>query len=70
MRAFLVAQLVKNPPTMRETCAQSLGWEGPLEKGNSASILPWRIPRTTVHGVTESEMIEQLSLHYSQKNTW
>ena len=29
----LVAQLVKNPPAMRETWVQSLGWEDPLEKG-------------------------------------
>ena len=28
----LVAQLVKNPPAMRETWVQSLGWEDPLEK--------------------------------------
>ena len=32
-RASLVAQLVKNPPTMWETWVQSLGWEDPLEKG-------------------------------------
>ena len=31
--ASLVAQLVKNPPTMRETWVWSLGWENPLEKG-------------------------------------
>ena len=31
--AFLLAQLVKNPPAMWETWVQSLGWEGPLEKG-------------------------------------
>ena len=31
--ASLVAQLVKNPPTMWETWVQSLGWEDPLEKG-------------------------------------
>ena len=30
-----MAQLVKNPPTMWETCVQSLDWEGPLEKGNA-----------------------------------
>ena len=30
--AFLVAQLVKNPPAMQETWVQSLGWEDPLEK--------------------------------------
>ena len=44
----LVAQLVKNPPAVRETCVQSLGWEDPLEKGKAthSSILAWRIPRT------------------------
>ena len=31
--ASIVAQLVKNPPAMRETWVQSLGWEDPLEKG-------------------------------------
>ena len=30
--ASLVAQLVKNPPTMRETWDRFLGWEEPLEK--------------------------------------
>ena len=30
---FLVAQLVKNPPAMRETWVWSLGWEDSLEKG-------------------------------------
>ena len=30
--ASLVAQLVKNPPTMWETWVWSLGWEDPLEK--------------------------------------
>ena len=46
--ASLVAQLVKNPPAMRETWVQSLGWEGPLEKGKvpHSSILSWRIPWT------------------------
>ena len=44
----LVAQLVKNPPTMRETSVRSLGWEDPLEKGMAThcSILTWRIPWT------------------------
>ena len=46
--AFLVAQLVKNLPTMRETWVWSLGWEDPLEKGKAthSSILAWRIPWT------------------------
>ena len=48
----LVAQLVKNPPAVWETWAQSLGWEDSLEKGKAAhsSILEdsmdWRIPWT------------------------
>ena len=28
-----MAQLVKNPPAMQETPVQSLGHEGPVEKG-------------------------------------
>ena len=44
--ASLVAQLVKNPPAMRETWVWSLGWEDPLEKGKAthSTILAWRIP--------------------------
>ena len=30
---FLVAQMVKHLPTMRETQVQSLGWKDLLEKG-------------------------------------
>ena len=46
--ASLVAQLVKNPPAMRETWVRSLGWEDPLEKGKAthSSILAWSIPWT------------------------
>ena len=33
MQAFLIAQLVKNPPAMQETLVQFLGREDPLEKG-------------------------------------
>ena len=46
--ASLVAQLVKNPPAMRGSWVQSLGWEDPLEKGTAthSSILAWRIPWT------------------------
>ena len=64
--ASLVAQLVKNPPTMPETCVLSLGWEDPLEKGKTAhsSILAWRIP-WTVWGNKESDRAEQLALSLS-----
>ena len=46
--ASLVAQLVKNPPAVRETWVQSLDWKDPLEKGKAthSSILSWRIPWT------------------------
>ena len=44
--ASLVAQMVKNLPTMRETRVRALGWEDPLEEGMAthSSILAWRIP--------------------------
>ena len=59
-KGFLVAQLVKNLPAMRDTWVQSLGWEDPLEKGTlekgiatHSSILVWRIP-WTIYGVAKS----------------
>ena len=50
--ASLVAQLLKNPAAMWETCVRSLGWEDPLEKGKAthSSILAWRIPWTKSMG--------------------
>ena len=47
-RASLVAQLVKNPPTMWDTWVQFLDWEDSLEKGTAthSSILVWRTPWT------------------------
>ena len=50
--AFLVAQMVKNPPAMQETWVRSLGWEDPLEEGMAthSSILAWRIPWTEEPG--------------------
>ena len=30
--ALLIAQPVKNPPAIQETCVRSLDWEDPLEK--------------------------------------
>ena len=63
--ASLVAQVVKNLPTMWETWVQSLGWEDPLEKGRAthSSILAWRIP-WTVYSWCRKEVVmtEQLSL--------
>ena len=61
--ASLVAQLVTNPPAIRETWVLSLGWEDPLEKGKAShsSILAWRIS-WTVWGEKELDMTEWLSL--------
>ena len=44
----LVAQSVKNLPTVQETQIQSPGWEDPLEKeiADHSSILAWKIPWT------------------------
>ena len=44
--ASLVAQLVKNPPTVWATWVQTLGWEDLLEKGTATHsiIQAWRIP--------------------------
>ena len=46
--ASLVAQLVKNPPAVREAWVLSVGGEELLEKGKAthSSILARRIPRT------------------------
>ena len=44
----IMAQMVKNLPTMQETWVLSLGQEGPLQKrmATHSSILAWRIPWT------------------------
>ena len=63
VRASLVAQMVKNLPAVQETQFQSLGWEGPLEKGmvthiqdscleNPTDRGAWQ---ATVHGVAKSQ---------------
>ena len=51
-----MAQTVKNLPEMQETWVQSLGQEGPLEKGMAAhsSTLAWRIPWTEESGGLQS----------------
>ena len=54
--ASLVAQLVKNPPSMKEIWVQSLVWEDLLEKemATHSSILAWEIPRTEEPGGLQS----------------
>ena len=67
-QAFLIAQLVKNQPAMQQTPARFLGWEDPLEKGKAihSSILAWRIPWTTAHGVAKSRTrLSDFHFHFS-----
>ena len=56
LKASLVAQMVKNLPSMPETWVRSLGWEDPLEKGMAthSSILSWRIPGAEEPGGLQS----------------
>ena len=64
--ASLVAQLVKNPPVMRETWVRSLDWEDPLKKGKAthSRILAWRIPWAVYSpwGHKQWDRTERLSL--------
>ena len=60
--ASLVAQMVKNLPTMQKTWVRSLGLEDPLEEGvaTHSNVIAWRIPMdreawwAMVHGVAKS----------------
>ena len=69
--AFLMAQLIKNLPAMRETWVQSLGWEDSLEEGMAthSSILAWRIPWTEEPGGIQSMGSQRVS-HVWVTNTF
>ena len=69
----MVAQIVKNLPTMRETQVRFLGQEDPLEKEMAihSSILAWKIPWTeepvrlySPWGRKESDTTERLHFHF------
>ena len=56
---------VKNPPSVQETqeaWAQSLGWEGPLEKEMAphSNILAWKIPWTEEPGGLQSMGLQRV----------
>ena len=59
---LLVAQTVKNLPTMWETWVRSLGWENPLEKemATHSRILAWRIPWTEDPGRVQSMGLQRV----------
>ena len=67
----LVAQMVKNLPTMHQTQVQSLGWEEPLEKGmvTKSSILAWRIQWTEEPDVLQSMGSQELDTNEQASNT-
>ena len=67
LRASLVAQTVRNLPSMQETQAQSLGREDPLEKGMAphSSIPPWRIP-----WIEESGRLQSTGLQKELDTIW
>ena len=70
--AFLVAQPVKNPPTMHETWVQSLGWEHHLEKG-MATLKYSGLENSMVcivHRVTKSRKQLTFSLSLSLSLPW
>ena len=62
----LVAQMVKCLSTMRETWAQSLVWEDPLEKEMAThfSIPAWEIPWAEEPGRLQSTRSQELDTTY------
>ena len=69
--ASLVAQTVKNLPTMQETWVRSLGWEDPLEEETTSILLPGEFQeQRSLAGYSpwackELDMTECLSLTHS-----
>ena len=60
--ASLGAQLVKNPPAVREAWVQSLGWKDPLEEEieTHSSFLDWEIPWTEELGRLQSMGLQRV----------
>ena len=60
--ASLVAQMVKNLPSIKVTWVRSLGWEDHLEKGMAthSSILAWRILWTVKPGRLQSMGLQRV----------
>ena len=69
--ASLVAQMVKNPPAMRETWVWSLCWEDPLEEGIviHCDILAWRIPCTEEPGGLQSMRSQRVGHDWVTKHS-
>ena len=71
----MVAQMVKNLPTMQEACLQSVGQEDPLKKGIAihSSILAWRIPWAEEPGglwTMGSQRVRYYGATYKHPHIW
>ena len=65
-----MAQLVKNLPAMQETWVRSLRWEDSPGEGKGYPLQYSALENSmdcTVHGVTESDMTEQLLLSHTNR---
>ena len=71
IRAYLVAQMVKNSPAMRETWVQSLGWEDPLEEGMATTpiFLPGESPWTEKPGGLQSMGSQRVGHNWATKQS-
>ena len=65
-----MAQTVKNPPAMQETCVLSLGQEDPLEKAMATypSTLAWRITQTKEPGKLQSRGLQRVRHNWATKH--
>ena len=66
----MVAQMVKNLPSMQETWVGFLGQEDPLEEGmiTHSSILAWKIPWTEEPGGLQSLGLQRVGHNWA--HTW
>ena len=66
----LVAQRVKNLPTMQEMWVWFLDWEDPMEKGMAthSSILAWRTPWTEKPGWLQSMGLHRVRYDWATKH--
>jgi len=71
IRAYLVAQMVKNSPAMQETWVQSLGWEDPLEEGMATIpiFLPGESPWTEKPGGLQSMGSQRVGHNWATKQS-
>ena len=68
-RASLVAQLVKNPPAMREIWIQSLGWEDSPGEGKGYPLQYSGLENSknyTVHGICQARILKWVAFPFSR----